>query len=530
MSPERAARTLAMLGVVLLLALFALRGVSLAQTLSTPDAQAEAEALGQVSLGGYYYSPDGSQVAFEQGSPGQVRRWFTMDLASGAVTGGRLELPEQNTFVIRNERMYLRIDEVETEVNTSPIVVRVTDMVLAPDGDSVAFTGQRQSGPESLYVLTNSGQFDWLGEEEWIHYLTWSPDGQFLVYVAPRGEYDQINVISRNGADFTQLTDDPTHKRNLSWSPDGSTIAYVAVEVAPTPEPVVRFPPTPTPTITAQLIETPSPTPTAETETPTASPLPDQKPGEGTFLGADIYLIDPDGANIRRLTDSPEHESRLAWVNGGSELAFALNDPESPQISYLNAINPQTGTARRAYPYVSIDALRCPPALPRSAERILQLTAINNGIQAVGVPVVLRAGQQTFPPESIFDADQRRSGAVRVETIDLQPGETRTVEWPVRPVSGLVTHFSAVIDRPEAVLFAEQHCAVQNTYQGLPNLPFLPVAAPLLLAGMLLMLPRLLQQKKPLLWVLWALIPVALLGLVLFEAQRAAIDKIFMPF
>lgn len=528
MSPERAARIIATMGAVLLLALLALRGFSLAQAVNAPPAPIE-EAMRGLSLGLYEYSPDGSQVSFQQHVPNQPNRFFTLDLQSGAVTSGRLEQPDQETFSVMDEQIFLLVGEEYVRIEGSPTGIEVFEMAVASSGDRAAFTGQRPGGPDGLYVLYSSGRLDWLGEEEWIMHLAWSPDGQTIAYLAPRDGFNQIMRISLDGTGLQQLTSDPTHKSRPVWSPDGASIAFFAHEVVPSPPPAIRelIGPTSTPTATLAPSITPSPTPTAG---PTREP-----PAEGTFIGSDLYIMDANGANLRRMTESPEHEHSMAWINGGSELAYALGDydllaQEKATISYLYAINVQTGGVRRVYPQLSLDAIQCPPSLPRGQAQPLRLTLTNQGVQPVGVPVVLRAGTRPFVFESIYEADQRRVGAVRVETIDLQPGETRTVDWPVEPAPGLVTHFSAVIDRPDALLLSEQHCTAQNSYLGLPNLPFLPFALPLLALGMLLMLPWLLQQKKPLLWLLWALTPVLLAVLILFEAQKAALDRIFMPF
>ena len=531
MSPERAGRIFATLGVVLLLALFALRGLSLAQTLNSDSSTAptQEQSMQGVSLGLYEFSPDGSQVSFQLKAPSQISRFYTLDLQTGAIAGGRLEQPRQETFSVMDEQIYLLVGEEYVRIQGSPTGIEVQEMAVSPSGSVAAYTGQRPGGPDGLYVLYSTGRLAWLGEEEWMSQLTWSPDEQTILYLAPRDGYNQIVRIGVDGSGQQQLTSDPTHKSYAKWSPDGTSIAYLSFEVVPSPPPVIRelIGPTPTPTATLEPSITPSPTPSVEST--------QVIPPAGTFLGADIYLMEANGANLRRLTESPEQEHSMAWINNGSELAFAQGDydllvREKVGINYLYAVNPQTGAIRRAYPQLSLDSIQCPASLPSGEARVLRLTLTNQGLQPLGVPIVLRAGQQPFSSASIYEVDQRRTGAVQIETVDLQPGETRTVEWPVPSSPGLATYFSAIIDRPDATLFSEQHCSAQNTYLGLPNLPFLPYALPLLAVGMLLMVPWLLQQKKRLLWVFWAMIPVILAGLVLYEAQKAALDKIFMLF
>ena len=57
----------------------------------------------------------------------------------------------------------------------------------------------------------------------------------------------------------------------------------------------------------------------------------------------EIYVMDADGRNNRRLTSTPQHESGLSWIKDGSKLAFVSNDDGSSQ---LYEINPD-GTGRK---------------------------------------------------------------------------------------------------------------------------------------------------------------------------------------
>ena len=74
---------------------------------------------------------------------------------------------------------------------------------MAPDG-----SGATQ--------LTNTGS---------AAFPAWSPDGSKLAIGSFNSGWD-IWRVDRNGANPTQLTDDPGEDISPSWSPDGTKIAF----------------------------------------------------------------------------------------------------------------------------------------------------------------------------------------------------------------------------------------------------------------------------------------------------------------
>ena len=58
----------------------------------------------------------------------------------------------------------------------------------------------------------------------------WSPDGQFIAFLAERGDDDrnQIYVLRADGGEAGRLTDHPTRVSNLIWAPDGRSIYFLA--------------------------------------------------------------------------------------------------------------------------------------------------------------------------------------------------------------------------------------------------------------------------------------------------------------
>ncbi len=54
----------------------------------------------------------------------------------------------------------------------------------------------------------------------------------------------------------------------------------------------------------------------------------------------EIYTVDPDGGNIRRLTNDAEADAQPAWAPGGTEIAFVSNRDPSPFGSDIYSITP----------------------------------------------------------------------------------------------------------------------------------------------------------------------------------------------
>lgn len=149
----------------------------------------------------------------------------------------------------------------------------------SPDGSTIAFNSDRDGGRLRGYLVAPDGtNLRPMGILAWVEYPSFSPEGSRIAFMGHQGSNYEIYVADIATGEVQQLTDSPGSDGWPAWSPDGSTIAFTSVRDD------CRF---------ASDDEECWQTDSADDE------------------HHDIWLIDPDGSNLRRAT--PEAGQFVAW-------------------------------------------------------------------------------------------------------------------------------------------------------------------------------------------------------------------------
>ena len=171
--------------------------------------------------------------------------------------------------------------------------------VWSPDGSRIAFWSNRDGGKE-IYVMDADGSS--------VKRLTnnladdvnpsWSPDGRKILYESERDGNSEIYVMEADGGNQIRLTRNNAADTTATWSPDGSLIAFASNR--------------------------------------------DTGPPYNPY-NLDIYVMNADGSNVRRIVDDPEYDVGPQWSPDGRKILFTTGRNGNFDVYETNA----DGTGQR---------------------------------------------------------------------------------------------------------------------------------------------------------------------------------------
>jgi TolB protein len=109
-----------------------------------------------------------------------------------------------------------------------------------------------------------------------VNFPSWSPDGKSVQFTSDRDGNYEIYMIDLQTRRVTRLTNSPGNDAHASWSPDGKWLAFSSVRGGYKDEAALN-------------------------------------PGNPQASG-DIYVMRPDGSDVRVLTENAFEEGSVGWL------------------------------------------------------------------------------------------------------------------------------------------------------------------------------------------------------------------------
>ena len=121
----------------------------------------------------------------------------------------------------------------------------------------------------------------------------WSPDGRMIAFTSKRAGNFDVYVVNADGSGQRNLTRSPGYEGGPAWSPDGRKIAF-------------------------------------------AKGSRSCRAGGACIGNTEVFVMNADGSNERRLTRNPGHDGAPAWSPDGRKIAFASERDGNPEIYVMN--------------------------------------------------------------------------------------------------------------------------------------------------------------------------------------------------
>jgi YD repeat-containing protein len=170
--------------------------------------------------------------------------------------------------------------------------------VWSPDGSKSAFQSLRNGTNYQVYVMNADGsnQVNISNSSSNDGQPSWSPDGTRIAFTSDRDHMGRpsVYVMQANGSQQTRLTwsNSPFGDEHPAWSPDGTKLAFTSTRDS--------------------LIE-------SWQETDDDGNVLERS---AVRINKEVYMMNADGSNQTRLTNTLEHDDSPSWSGDGTKIVF----------------------------------------------------------------------------------------------------------------------------------------------------------------------------------------------------------------
>ena len=206
--------------------------------------------------------------------------------------------------------LFLFIFEGSRLIRLTKFIGNVVSPSFSPDGNKVLFANRAGEGPTSLWTVDITGENAILlyAGPNTIVAADWSPDGQMIAFAMAANEPDEYEVFLMNadGTNAQQLTNGlPGIGGSLDWSPDGK---YLLIYAGLTGD--------------KNIFRIDVGAKTAAQLTNGGNNAASSYSPDGQWIAfnslrnnnqADIFIMRPDGTDVRQVTDNPEPDWQPQW-------------------------------------------------------------------------------------------------------------------------------------------------------------------------------------------------------------------------